>query len=331
MTSDSRCTVRVNLPSTIEVQVPESLLKDEQALKEFLWANHKDTLLDCMTLDCAPQLQRQNGATDTSTSTNSSAEDGNNSEAALRPATRPPVSPGSSSSLIADKHKRRRADLLDCIATVQRQFFQSERPNVVFGILLETLLELTESEYGFIGEIKYEKDTGVMYLQTHAITNIAWNQTTKKFYEDSKHDGLKFYNLNSLFGTVMTTREPLIANDPSTHPKRAGIPKGHPPLNHFLGIPFFKNGGEMNGMVGISNKPGGYHESDIDFLEPFTVTCSNLIQAYRQIEYNRYLIDNLEASVKARTHELELANLDLEEANRRVQQTARMQLEHFGA
>ena len=40
----------------------------------------------------------------------------------------------------------------------------------------------------------------------------------------------------------------------------------------------------MNGMVGISNKPGGYTKEDIEFLEPFTVTCSNLLQAYWQIE-----------------------------------------------
>ena len=47
-----------------------------------------------------------------------------------------------------------RREMLESIATVQRQFFQSESPNVVFGILLDTLLKLTESEYGFIGEIK---------------------------------------------------------------------------------------------------------------------------------------------------------------------------------
>lgn len=52
----------------------------------------------------------------------------------------------------------------------------------------------------------------------------------------------------------------------------------------------------MNGIniVGIANKPGGYSQADIDFLEPFTVTCSNLIQAYRAIRQNKYLINNLE-------------------------------------
>ncbi len=126
----------------------------------------------------------------------------------------------------------------------------------------------------------------------------------------------------------MTTNKPVIANNPLSDPRAGGIPDGHPPLNHFLGLPFF-NHGKMTGMVGISNKPGGYAEADIDFLEPLTVTCSNLIQAYQQIKHNDYLINTLEESVKARTQELETVNHNLEEANRQVRQNAVMQLQHF--
>ena len=233
--------------------------------------------------------------------------------------------PSTFSSGDSDSVQSGRRDLLSHIAHVQRRFFKSEKPQVVFGLLLDALLELTDSEYGFIGEIKYDKDTGAIYLQTHAITNIAWNTATRKFYEDNKDDGLKFFNLNSLFGTVMTTQEPVIANDPANHPNRAGIPEGHPPLNHFMGIPFFQKDGQMNGMVGVSNKPGGYSQADVDFVEPLTVTCSNLIQAYNQRKENQFLIDNLEASVQARTAELEKANAELEQANRKVKQSAQMQ------
>ena len=140
--------------------------------------------------------------------------------------------------------------------------------------------------------------------------------------------GLKFYNLDTLFGRVMTTSQPVISNNPSSDPRAGGIPEGHPPLNHFLGLPFFHNG-KMTGMVGISNKPGGYSVADIDFLEPLTVTCSNLIQAYQQKQKNEYLINTLEESVIARTKELEMVNKNLEEANRQVRQNAMMQLQHF--
>lgn len=327
--------VRVSLPTTIElVDAPEEVLEDESALKEWILEHHRETLLAALTVEhsgskSTTAFKTREQKQFHSNSLSSRAHVDQPAESSVNCAKAGPL------TSIPSFNNSRRRDLLDCIASVQRQFFQSEQPKVVFGLLLEALLELTDSEYGFIGEIKYENgdrnDPGsTMYLQTHAITNIAWNQATRQFYEDNKVAGLKFYNLNTLFGTVMTTGEPLIANDPSTHPKRAGVPEGHPPLRHFLGIPFFKEGGEMNGMVGISNKPGGYSREDIDFLEPITVTCSNLIQAYLQKNQNEWLINNLEASVRARTQELELANASLEEANRRVRQTAQMQLQHFG-
>jgi len=44
-----------------------------------------------------------------------------------------------------------------------------QQESVVFGTLLDGLLNLMSSEYGFIGEVKYE-EAKTMYLQTHAIT-----------------------------------------------------------------------------------------------------------------------------------------------------------------
>lgn len=219
--------------------------------------------------------------------------------------------------------------LLDNIAKVQRQYFQMEEPKVVFGTLLDKLLELTDSEYGFIGEVKHFED-GSPYLQTHAVTNIAWDAGTLAFYEDNIESGLKFTNMDSLFGHVITTATTVIANEPHKHPARCGIPEGHPPLNHFLGIPFFQERGtKMTGMVGIANKPGGYSKADVEFLEPFTVTCSNLIQAYNAIRQNKYLINTLEDKVAERTNELQLANKHLEEANRKVVRASQAQLQHF--
>jgi hypothetical protein len=128
------------------------------------------------------------------------------------------------------------------------------------------LLDLLDSEYGFIGEVKFKED-GTKYLQEHAITNISWNEATRKLYEENHKNGLVFTNLNSLFGSVITTALPVISNNPKTDKRSCGIPHGHPPLDYFLGIPFFMPGGEMNGMVGIANKPGGYTKEDIEFLE----------------------------------------------------------------
>jgi hypothetical protein len=97
-----------------------------------------------------------------------------------------------------------------------------------------------------------------------------------------------------------------------------------------MGIPFIEQGtSNLVGMVGIANKPGGYSQKDVEFLEPFIVTCSNLIQIYNVIQENRRLINTLEEKVAERTRELSLVNESLEAANRRVVAASAAQLNHF--
>ena len=89
--------------------------------------------------------------------------------------------------------------------------------------MLESLLTLTDSEYGFIGRILTDPD-GDYYLKTYAITNIAWNEETKSLYEAQANQGMDFRNLNTLFGRVINTGEPVVSNDPVNDPRRGGLP-----------------------------------------------------------------------------------------------------------
>lgn len=183
-------------------------------------------------------------------------------------------------------------NLLTGISNAQSQFITAENRITIFEGLLSSLLELTDSEYGFIGEVLFRDDgsaemketflkiKGVPYIKTHSITNIAWNEETQKFYEENYELGMEFSNMNTLFGAVIMTGKPVIANSPKTDPRSGGTPDGHPPLNAFLGLPFF-NKNKLLGVVGIANRPGGYDQSIVDYLQPFLVTCSNLIEGYR--------------------------------------------------
>lgn len=104
-----------------------------------------------------------------------------------------------------------------------------QQNNIVFGVLLNALLDLMNSEYGFIGEVKQEED-GTVYLQSYsgAVTNIAWNDETRAFYDAHIETGLKFYNLNSLFGKVLTTEQVVISNNPKDDPRASGLPREFP-------------------------------------------------------------------------------------------------------
>jgi GAF domain-containing protein len=148
----------------------------------------------------------------------------------------------------------------------------------MFENLLKNFLALTHSAYGFLGEILHTPE-GKPYLKTQAITNIAWNQETRELYERFAPN-LEFFNLKTLFGAVMTTGQPVLANDPIKDSRGGGLPKGHPPLRAFLGLPFYY-GDRLVGMIGMANRPGGYDEEIIAYLQPLLVSCGTLIEAYR--------------------------------------------------
>ena len=169
--------------------------------------------------------------------------------------------------------------LLAAISQSQSTFITSEDTRQLFDTLLADLLAITDSEYGFIGEVLH-RDDGKPYLKTRAITNIAWNDETRRFYADNAPNGLEFTNLDTLFGHVITSGEAVISNLPGTDPRGGGLPHGHPALNAFLGLPFSK-GGHLIGMVGIANRPGGYDQALVDYLQPLLHTLANLLDALR--------------------------------------------------
>lgn len=155
----------------------------------------------------------------------------------------------------------------------------------IFDAMLEKLLEITKSEYGFIGEILRKPDA-TPYLKTHAITDISWNQETRNFYKQNVRKGLEFNNLNTLFGITIRTGEFVISNEPGSDPKRGGLPSGHPPLNAYMGVPLY-SGNMLVGMAGVSNRPGGYDEELVYQLKPFLGTIGNLIAGYQNLDSRR--------------------------------------------
>jgi len=158
-----------------------------------------------------------------------------------------------------------------------------------FNYLLEKLLSITESEYGFIGEI-LEDEEG-KFLKTYAITDISWNEEIRKFYQEGSPRGLVFRNLKTLFGEVIKTGEVLFTNDAKNHPKAGGIPPGHPPLKKFLGIPIYSRN-KFIAMVGLANREEGYSEAILDDLNPLITLIGemlNSISVEYQLEHQKNL------------------------------------------
>ena len=179
--------------------------------------------------------------------------------------------------------------LLDAMTRAQSQLVERSRTPAIFNGLLSSLLELTDSEYGFIGEALFD-ESGNPYLKTHAITDISWNDETRKFYQENAPGGLEFRNLDTLFGEVLKTTQVVISNHPPSDPRRGGTPPGHPPLRCFLGAPF-RAAGQMVGMAGIANRPGGYDDALVEFLRKKRDVrlCVNALIATAKLESYMHL------------------------------------------
>ncbi len=226
--------------------------------------------------------------------------------------------------------------LLHALTEAQTDFIRGCDTYQLFSKLLEVLLELTGSEYGFIGEVLHSPE-GVPYLRTHAITNIAWTDELREHYALNAPLGMEFSNLRTLFGAVLTSGEAVIANEPAKDARSGGVPHGHPPLRAFLGLPF-KSGGTLVGMVGIANRPAGYGSDVIEFLEPLLATCCTVILGWRSEQQRRHVEkmlrhreeelqrhrDHLEELVHVRTEKLLKTTRELEEQQAQLVQAEKL-------
>jgi len=177
--------------------------------------------------------------------------------------------------LTQEKELAIKTEMLEAITHIQSLVDSKENPEEYFDEFLKVILKQTGAEYGFIGEILNNDEQ--RYLRTKAITDIAWNEETRKMYA-AHAPNMEFYNLESLFGYTIRTGDNLLTNDPQNHKESTGLPGGHPAMNSYLGLPLnYEN--KLVGMVGIANKPGGFMEADINKLSPITAAAGQIIYA----------------------------------------------------
>lgn len=179
----------------------------------------------------------------------------------------------------AEQALARQHCMLEAVQQAQAAFIGSEDKRAAFAKLLDTLLSVTGSEYGFVGEVLFDMREQP-YLKTHAVSNIAWDEASQAMHDEQLESGMVFRNLRTLFGHALCTGETVIANDPASDPRAGGLPPGHRPLNAFLGVPLAV-GDRLVAMVGLANQPGGYSQADVDFLQPLLGAVRQLVIAWR--------------------------------------------------
>ncbi|RYY74080.1 MAG: PAS domain S-box protein [Gammaproteobacteria bacterium] len=154
------------------------------------------------------------------------------------------------------------------ISQAQTLFIAEDGDKKTFEHLLESTVEFTGSKFGFIADVLHDEENKP-YLNMIAMTNIAWDKHSKASYADYKTKGMKFTNLDTLFGAAVIDGKPVISNNPAIDMRAGGVPSGHPALTSFIGIPIFNNTQQI-ALLGLANKENGYSDDQPEHLKPIT-------------------------------------------------------------
>ena len=171
-------------------------------------------------------------------------------------------------------------ELSQRISNLQLKVLRGDDEQDAFNRMLELLLEIGESRFGFVAEVA-EPSPGKEALRIRAITNLATTKELQAMYLGLINGDMFFDAGPNLIGELLRTRHTVIANDVLNDARKNSLPTGHPSIDRFIGLPLMR-GKAMLGVVGLANRNEPYDDELIKALEPLLVTCTTLLEVYRE-------------------------------------------------
>jgi signal transduction histidine kinase len=152
----------------------------------------------------------------------------------------------------------------------------------VLDTALGFCLQLTSSTFGFVGLLNGESVMDVAAIK-------GFSPADPSFYDRFRAIPVH----PNVFGIVILEGRPKISNDVPNDALSRGTPRGHPPVQTFLGVPLLLRG-EIIGMLGVANRPGGYEAADERLLVTFANQVAIAIANARLYTQQRAMIDQLQ-------------------------------------
>lgn len=133
--------------------------------------------------------------------------------------------------------------------------------------LLNKLVQLTESEFGFIMLLDHN------HLYGHTITDFAWNKESQ-FIMLENISSLKIHINHPSFRDCINNRSSTIVKDPVSF-----LPEGHPNIKHMLCVPIIDDT-IFIGLLCVCNKFDSYSKKDIKNSECILNSSNEIIKNY---------------------------------------------------
>ena len=168
----------------------------------------------------------------------------------------------------------------EVLVDTQALFIRDADRSSVFENLLSQLLELTESDVGFLGEV-YKLGDDFPSLQIQAIHGLQSQAPSTQSVDvgleaDPFSEDLK--SLQRVFASVLSDGQPLLQEQGTATGDE--LVWGDARLSAFLAVPIH-HGGDLVALLGVGKLRSTYEAGLTDFLRPLLVTIGQLIEAAR--------------------------------------------------
>lgn len=182
----------------------------------------------------------------------------------------------SAEALLARQHQ-----VLQAISRAQAIFIASQDPHAAFEILLQEMIVLTQSTFGFIGQVELDSNAPP-FLRVHvSIDTSPHNSTNQDPRQVNGVHDIVLTNPHCMLATAVAEGTPFICNTTVSDPRASGLPAGYPPLTALLALPVHATVEQQVAMVVLANRSGGYNSTDVHFLQPLLGTLGHLESARR--------------------------------------------------
>ncbi|WP_020586764.1 GAF domain-containing protein [Desulfobacter curvatus] len=151
----------------------------------------------------------------------------------------------------------------------------------VCGTLLEEIVVMSESQYGFYGFVSDDEK----YMQI-----FSWSSAV--FHDCAIHTKpIKFpIEKSGIWGNAIRQRQPVLYNDYDQElANKRGVPVGHVKITRLLSVPVFSNHGKIVALGCVANKDDKYDANDIKQLTAY-LTNAYLILEMRKTEEDRKVL-----------------------------------------
>lgn len=202
----------------------------------------------------------------------------------------------STHSSISNSHQTKR---LDALYHLSVELSAQRSVESVLNTALQQCLELTDSQFGFIGLTINQNE------ELDVVATVGF-EMAPDFYQSNHIIPLR----PNIFSFVILNDKAIRTADARVDPRRVGQPQDHPPVNTFLGVPLRMQDKPI-GMIGVANRPTEYELEHEQLLTTYAAQVAILIRNAQLYDELKATNESLEKMVADRTAALQTAQRSL--------------------